>query len=49
MFTILLLFFKILFLSNLYTQHGAQTYNPEIKSRMLDQLSQSGTPIYGYF
>ena len=24
----------ILFLSNLYTQHGAQTYNPAIKSLM---------------
>ena len=23
---------KILFLSNLYTQHGAQTHNPKIKN-----------------
>ena len=28
-------FLKILFLSNLYTQNGAQTHNSEIKSRVL--------------
>ena len=28
-------FFKILILSNHYTQHGAQTYNSEIKSDLL--------------
>ena len=33
-----------LFLSNLYTQQGAQTHNPEIKSRMLHRLSQPGAP-----
>lgn len=27
-----LFFIKILFLSNLYSQHGAQTYNPDIKN-----------------
>ena len=26
---------NILFLSNLYTQHGAQTHNPEIKGPIL--------------
>ena len=35
-------FKKILFLSNLYTQCGAQTHNPKIKSRMLHWLSQPG-------
>ena len=35
---------RILLLSNLYTQRGAQTYNPEIKSLMLYQLSQPGSP-----
>ena len=37
-------FFKILFLSYLYTQHGAQTQNPQIKSHMLFWLSQPGVP-----
>lgn len=37
-------FFKILLLNNLYTQHGAGTPNLEIKSWMLYQLSQRGTP-----
>ena len=39
----LLLVFKILFLSNLYTQCGAQTYKPE--SYVLYLLSQPGTPV----
>ena len=34
----------ILFLGQLYTQRGVQTYNPEIKSCMLHHLSQPGTP-----
>lgn len=38
------LFLKISFLSYLYTQRGAQTHNPEIKSSMLYQLSQPGAP-----
>ena len=37
-------FLKILFLSNLYNQHGAWTYNPEVKSHMLYWLSQPGAP-----
>ena len=37
------IFLKILFLNNLYTQCGAQTHNPEIKSHMPYQLSQPGT------
>lgn len=30
-----LIFFKILFLSDVCTQHGVQTYNPEVKGRFL--------------
>ena len=37
-------FQKILFLSNLYTQRGAQTHNPKIKHHMLHQLSRPGVP-----
>ena len=33
-------FFKILFLSNLYTQNGAQIHNPKIKSSKLHWPSQ---------
>ena len=41
-----ILFFKVyLFLSNLYTQCGAQIHNLKIKSLMLSWLSQSGAPI----
>ena len=36
--------FVLSLLSNLYTQHGAQIHDPEIKSRMFFQLSQPGTP-----
>ena len=39
-----LFFFKFIYLSNLYTQHGAQTHNLEIKSCMLFQLTQPGAP-----
>ena len=46
----ILLFLKILFLSNLYTQHGAPTHNPEIKGCSLQWLSQLGTPeIFQYY
>ena len=38
------LFFKILFLSNLYTQHGARTHNPKVQSRVLYWVSQPGAP-----
>ena len=38
------IFKKILFLSNLYTQHRAQSHNPESKSCMLYRLSQPGVP-----
>ena len=41
-------FFKILFLSNLYAQRGAQTYNPEIKSHTHHQLSQPDALILQY-
>ena len=34
-----------MYLSNLYTQCGIQTYNPEIKSCMLFQLSQTRAPM----
>ena len=36
--------FSCWLLSNLYTQHGALTHNPEIKSHMLYELSHPGTP-----
>ena len=39
-------FLKILFLSNLYTQNGAQTHNSEIKSLVLYLLIQPGAPKY---
>lgn len=35
---------KILVLCNLYAQGGARTYNPEIKSGTLYQLSQPSAP-----
>jgi len=39
-------FFLFLFLKSiLYTQCGAQTYNPKIKSCMLYGLSQPGAPL----
>ena len=41
--------FKILFLSNLYTQHGAWTHNPKIKSWMLFQPNQPGAPAFVVF
>ena len=31
-----------LFLSDLYSQHGARTHNPELKTQMLYQPSQPG-------
>ena len=34
---------QFFFLSNLYTQHGAWTHNPEIESNMFYWLSQAGT------
>ena len=37
---ILFYYFEDYFSSNLYTQRGAQTHNPKIKSHMLYQLSQ---------
>ena len=42
-------FLSIVFLSNLYTQCGAWTYNPDIQSHMLFQMSQPGVPIYFLF
>ena len=41
---ILFYFLKMYLLSNLCPQCGAQTHNPDIKSHMLHQLSQPGTP-----
>ena len=43
------IFKKILFLSNLCTQRGTQTYNPEIKSRVLFHLRPARPPCYGHF
>ena len=37
---------KIFFLSNLYTQHGAQTHNPEIESCAPYWLSHPGAQIF---
>lgn len=36
-------FFRILFLSYLYTQCGTRTHGPEVKSPMLYRLGQPGT------
>ena len=44
---ILFIFLKIFFLSNFYTQRGAWTHDPEIKSWMLFWLSQPGTSSPG--
>ena len=41
---IVCLFFKILFLSNLCTQCGAQIHNPEIRNHILYHWSQPGDP-----
>lgn len=42
--------FKFLFfISNFYTQHGAQTHFPEVKSHTFFQVSQSGTPSSNQF
>lgn len=40
-------YFKILFLTNLYTHCGA--HNPEIKSHTLHQVRQPGAPIWFFF
>ena len=37
-------FILFFFLSDPCTQHGARTYNPEIKSRPLSRLRQPGAP-----
>ena len=39
--------FKILFLSNLYTQRGTWTHDPEIKSHVLFWISRPSAPIVG--
>ena len=39
---------KEFILSNLYTQRGAQTHNPEIQSPILRQLRQPGAPVSVY-
>ena len=36
---------KNIYFSKLYTQCGAQTHDPQIKSRVLFRLSQPGAPI----
>ena len=38
-------FLKNLLKNRLYAQRGPQTHNPEIKSYILYQLSQPGTPL----
>ena len=43
-------YFLKIYLSNLYTQHGAQTHNPEMKTCTLHRLSQPGRPcVAGLF
>ena len=37
------MFFKV-YISNLFTQRGARTYNPNIKSHVLFQLNWPGAP-----
>ena len=41
-------FLRFYFLSNLYTQCGAWTHNPKVRSLMLHQLSQPGALLYGF-
>lgn len=38
--------FKLMYLSNLYTQRGSWTHDPQIKSHMLFQLGQPGACPY---
>ena len=42
-------FFKIVFLSHLYTHHGVQTYNPKIKNGMFHKLSQPSALRINFF
>ena len=42
------IFLKIVFLNNLYTQHGAWIYNPKIKSSLLYWLNQPGTLTFNF-
>ena len=45
----LIFLIKKIFLSHLYTHHGAQTHDPEIRSHILYRLSQPGVPIVPVF
>jgi len=48
--SILLFFFlSFIYLSNLYTQCRTGYHDPEIKSRILFQLSQPGAPPFSFF
>lgn len=40
------LYFKVLFLSNLYTRHGARNHNSEIKSHMLQAYASQASFLY---
>lgn len=42
-------FFKVLFVSNVYTQCGTHIYNPEIRSCVLYHLSPPGAPTIFFF
>lgn len=42
-------FLSFTYLSDPYTQCGAQTHNPEIKSQILFQLSHPGAPLWYQF
>lgn len=39
------IFLRLLSLSHLYTQCGAQTHNPKVKSRTLHRQSPPGAPF----
>lgn len=43
MYVSFFLFFKIFYVSNLYTQRGTQTHDPEVKSSMFFWRSQPAT------
>ena len=50
MYVCMYLFIYIYFLSNLYTQGGALTHDPEMKNRMFHQLSWlCGGPVSAFY
>lgn len=45
-FAVLFYFISFIYLNNLYSECGARTYGPKIKSHMLFQLNQLGSPSF---